>query len=314
MNTRNHLLLSALAALVLIGCGKEDSAQPATTNDTAKAKASPPVLPNQPPLGAPSSSPTAPSTEGQPMRQTRQRILGEVVELIGKPAAGLSAEHWKTIKARYWKPDFDRVVQPAAKPTNVRDLLAVPKGKESLIAQILTGRFSDISDKAEQDAMLALHTLALVTATSGGTSLPAALEDRKGDANITRGDLILFELLDDAFVDVPRREQVSKAELDQWTELATSPNSLHRLLALRTYRRVAPNPEQWLDFYRGYVNEQDLGILEEVTDMAFQTAKPEAAAVLAEIRARPSAAANPDFAAKLDRSIDFLQKLPSRGQ
>lgn len=314
MNTQILLLLSALAALVLVGCGKEDSPQPPTTNDTAKAKAPQTVFSKKLPESSPAPLPTPPPAERQPMQQTRQRILGEIVQLIGKPSAGLTGEHWKAIKARYWKPEFDRVVQPAAKPTKVQDLLAVPKGKESLIAQILTGRFSDISDKAEQDAMLALHTLALVTATSGGTSLPAALEDRKGDANITRGDLILFEVLDDAFVDVPRREQVSKAELDQWTQLATSHNSLHRLLALRTYRRVAPNPEQWLDFYRAYVNEQDQGILEEVTDMAFQTAKPEAAAVLAEIRARPSAAANPDFAAKLDRSIDFLQKLPSRGQ
>lgn len=249
------------------------------------------------------------------MQQTRQRILGEIVQLIGKPSAGLSAEHWKAIKAQYWKPEFDRVVQSsAAKPTNVRDVLAVPKGKESLIIQIWKGRFTDVSDKAEQDALIALQTMAQMTASSGGASLPAALEDRKTDASITRGDVILFELFSDAFVDMPRREQVTKAELDQWKQLATSANSLHRLLALRLFHNVAPTPEQWLEFYQPYLMEQDQTIIEEVASLAFQTAKPEAAGLLQEIRARPSVAANPDFAAKLDRSIDFLQKLPSRGQ
>lgn len=314
MNMQKVLLLSALAALVLIGCGKEDSPQASETNDAAKAKASQTVLPSKPPGKATSASLAAPPAAGQSMPQTRQRILGEIVQLIGKPAAGLSAEHWKAVKARYWMPGFDRVVQQGAKPLNVQDLLAVPKGKESLITQILTGHFTDVGDKAEQDALLAFHTLALVTAASGGASLPAALEDRKGDANITRGDMILFEVLSDAFVDMPHREQVSQADLDQWKRLATSPNSLHRLLALRTFQNVAPQPEQWLEFYRLYLAEQDQGIIEEVADMAFQTAKPEAAALLVEIRAKAGQATPADFLAKLDRSIDFLQKLPSRGK
>lgn len=310
MNTRTLLLLSGLSALVLVGCGKEESLQPPATGYTAKLTAPQTIFPNKPPMGAPSAS----LQEGQPMQQTRQRIIGEIVQLIGKPAAGLSAEHWKTIKARYWKPEFDRVVQPAARATNVRDLLAVQKGKDSLITQILSGNFTDVADKSQQDALLAFHTLALATAASGGTSLPAALEDRKGDANITRGDVILFEVFSDAFVDMPRREQVPQAELDPWTQLATSPNSLHRLLALRLFNNVAPKPEQWLDFYRLYLEDQDQTIIEEVASLAFTTAKPDAAGLLREIRARPSSAANPDFAAKLDRSIDFLQKLPTRGQ
>ena len=93
-----------------------------------------------------------------------------------------------------------------------------------------------------------------------------------------------------------------------------SPNSLHRLLALRTFSNIAPKPEQWLEFYRLYLAEQDQGIIEEVADMAFQTAKPEAAALLAEIRAKAGQATPAEFVAKLDRSIDFLQKLPTRGQ
>lgn len=71
------------------------------------------------------------------------------------------------------------------------------------------------------------------------------------------------------------------------------------------------HPRQWPDFFRACVNERDQGILEGVTDLAGYTARPEAAAVLAEIRAKPDVAANPDFAEKLDRSVDFLRKFPS---
>src|SRR5690606_31413635 len=167
MNTqKTFFLLSVLSALVLTGCGKEDIPQPPTTDDAAKAEPSQTALSDKSTLGAPSSSPIDPSAADQPIQQTRQRIFDEIVSLIGRPAAGLSAEHWKTIKARYWKPEFDRVVQPATKPINIQDMLAVPKGKESLIIQLWTGRFTDAKDKAEKDALLALQTMAMMTAAS----------------------------------------------------------------------------------------------------------------------------------------------------
>lgn len=312
MKKQTFLLLSGFAALTLVGCDKEDSPQPPKTTVTPRVKAPQTVIPSALPI-APSSSTDA-AIEDLSIQQTRKRILAEITQLIAKPDAGLSIEDWKTIKARYWKPDFDQVLQPAVEASNVRNLLAVPSGREPLISQILAGRFVDVSDKAEQEALLAFHTLALVTAASGGTSLPAALEDRKADANITRGDLILFTVFDDAFIDVPRRQHVSKAELDQWQQLAKSPNSLYRLLALRTYRRVASSPEQWLKFYHAFVDEQDQGILEEAASLTFLTAKTEAAALLREIRAKVNIEETPEFAAKLDRSIDFLLNIPQRGE
>ena len=111
-----------------------------------------------------------------------------------------------------------------------------------------------------------------------------------------------------------RREEPTQAELDQWKLLARSPNGLYRLLALRTFQRVAPKPEQWLDFYRLFSSERDRGILEEVVDLVFQTARPEAATLPSDIRVRTAGATNSDMVGKLDRSIEWLRKLPPQPQ
>ncbi len=183
----------------------------------------------------------------------------------------------------------------------------MPRDKKPLIVQIATGRFVDIADATEQESLLALHALAMVTASSGGISMPTVFEDRLANADITRGDVVLFEVFNDAFVDVPRREVVSEPELNQWQGLARSPNGLLRLLALRNFRRVAPSPDQWLNFYRNYVAETDQSILEEVVDLAFQTAR-----LLSDVRTRATATMSPDLASKLERSIAWLEKLPAQ--
>lgn len=188
----------------------------------------------------------------------------------------------------------------------------MPRDKKPLIVQIATGRFVDIADATEQESLLALHALAMVTASSGGISMPTVFEDRLTNADITRGDIVLFEVFNDAFVDVPRIETVSEAELNKWQGLARSPNGLLRLLALRNFRRVAPSPDQWLNFYRNYVAETDQSILEEVVDLAFQTARPEASRLLSDVRARATATMSPDLASKLERSIAWLEKLSAQ--
>ncbi|HCN78390.1 MAG TPA: hypothetical protein DIT13_14495 [Verrucomicrobiales bacterium] len=239
--------------------------------------------------------------------------MAEIVSMIGKPAGGLTRDHWRQIREHYWLPSFDRVIRAAGSKASTHELLQPPKDKRPLVVQLLSGAF-ETQDAAEQDSLLALHNLALVTAAAGGASLPAALADRQSDPNITQGDIILFEVFNDAFEDVPRTEQLGQSTLQEWQQMAASHNGVVRLLALRTFRRVAPQPEQWLEFYRSYKNERDEGILTELTDMVFETAKPEAATILGEIRSRPGQALPADLAAKLDRSIDFLTKLALRAQ
>lgn len=124
----------------------------------------------------------------------------------------------------------------------------------------------------------------------------------------------MFEVFNDAFQDVPRSEALPQTTLREWEQLAESPNDLVRLLALRTFSRVSPQPEQWLNFYRSYVDDPSDEIMAEAADKIFETAMPEAADSLIEMRSRTDPPLSADFAGKLDRSISFLSKLPERSQ
>lgn len=301
-------VLLAIATLLLAGCGKkEDARQDADANDGAKsvedgATHTPPsqsAMPQEPKSGASQTSP----------QQVRQRIMADIVETIGKPDGGLTRDHWRKIKERYWLPSFDHTVRGLDDAKSVSELLATPEGKTPLVVQLLSGSF-ETQDPAEEEALLAFHNMALVTAATGGASLSSALADRRNDPNITQGDVIMFEVFNDAFVDMPRRSQVSQETLQEWQELASSPNALVRLLALRTFSNVAPNPEQWLEFYRSYQAESDPLILEEATSLAFLTGLPSAADFLSEVRDRVGQETSSAFSEKLDRSIEFLRSRP----
>jgi hypothetical protein len=255
----------------------------------------------------------APGASGALPQEARHRIMSELVEMIGRPDSGFTRDDWMKVKDRYWLPEFDATIRDSTDATTVRELLATPDGQTPLIVQLLSGSFES-QDPDEQEALLALHNMALVAAATGGSSLYSALADRQNDPNITRGDLVIFEVFNDAFQDVPRSENLSRTTLQEWEQLAGSPNDLVRLLALRTFSKMAPQPEQWLDFYRLYVNDPSDEILAEAAEKLFQTALPEAVEPLIEMRSRSEPPLPEDFAAKLDRSVEFLSNLPSRHQ
>ena len=308
------VLLLPIAALVLTGCGREDAEQHGDGGNTRPGdeQASDAAASQSAPLPKPVQPREPDASQGSP-QQARQRVMSEIVAMIGKPEGELTRDDWTKIKQRYWIPDYDRTVRSPEDATTFLELLATSEGETPLVVQLLSGSFKT-KDSAEEDALLAFHILALVTAAMGGSSLPSAIGDRGNDPNITRGDVIMFEVFNDAFQDVPRSEVLPQTTLREWEQLAESPNDLVRLLALRTFSRVAPQPEQWLDFYRSYVDDPSDEIMAEAADKIFETAMPEAAESLIEMRSRTDPPLSADFAGKLDRSISFLSKLPARSQ
>ena len=318
MRTRIIISCWVFLSLLLIECRKSEEKKEASVVAPSEPVASERVSHEGPPKEAVNnplpSSPIISHGDRLSVSQIRQQILDEIDKLIGSPANGLRREHWRIIKKRYWPAAFDEIIQDSQRSvdtSSVKNLLVGAPGKQPIVAQILTGNFTGVADENEQKSLVALHLLAMSIAGSGGASLPAAFMDRQNSTEITRGDLILFEVFNDAFVDV-QRAQLSEADLAYWKQLANSSNGLYRLLALRTFRRVAPDPVEWIDFYRSYVNEADPGILEEVADLAFQTARPEAATLINDIRVKVGDTTNSVFLSKLDRSIEWLRKLPQQ--
>lgn len=308
MITRSQYALAMVMLMVLPACDRKSGVE-----QEPAANATNQQLPAVPPKLAVQESQAA-STNHSPTKSialTRKRVWDDVVKLSG---GNLSPDKWRAFKQRYWTPSFDQVVLKSeqAKTASFMSILTPPPNKKPLVVQLATGRFDDVTDPAEQESLLALHSLAMMTASAGGVALPTFFADRAKSADITQGDVVLFQVLGDAFVGVSRRESVSDAELAPWHSLARSPNGPIRLLALLNFSHVAPKAEQWLNFYRLYTAESDGRILDQVIDLTFQTARPEAAQVLADIRARTAPGLNADQSSKLERSIAWLQKLPAK--
>lgn len=308
MNTRSQYALAVVILLALPACDKKSDVEQMPAANATKQQ-----LPSVPPKSAVQESQSSSANHGSPesVALIRKRVWDDVLKLSD---GGLSPDKWRAFRQRYWTPNLDQVVVKSeqAKTVSVMSILTPPPNKKPLIVQLATGRFVDVTDPTEQESLLALHALAMITASSGGVALPTFFEERSKSPDITEGDVVLFQVFGDAFVSVSRRESVSDAELVPWHTLARSPNGPIRLLALRNFRHVAPNTEQWLKFYRLYTSEADEGILDEVVDLTFQIARPEAAQVLADIRTRSTPGLNAEQSSKLERSIAWLQKLPAQ--
>ena len=145
----------------------------------------------------------------------------------------------------------------------------------------------------------------MLIAAGGGDSLPLIFEERRDDAKITRGDVFLFEVFNDAFIEV-RRHEVSESDLAQWTYMAKSPNRIQRLLALRTFHSVGKTPKDWLNFYNNYLREPDLGIMGEVISKTYMTMQPEAIDLLSDISKREDIVKHEVLKNKLNDCIQDL--------
>lgn len=313
MTPNSNILRLGLALLMLVGCGKDADRQGSdpVAEEHLETEDSPKLTNAGVIVNATRSSLDTPSSPSN-LNKARDQVLNEYSQLAGSVSAPLSPQGWRTLWEQYWTSTLDLSVKSKdGRLGAVTDLLTVPEGQTPLVAQLATGDFTDDIDLEEQRFLIAAHMLAMAVASNGGVSLPAAVSVRSEDTDIRRSDLFLFQVFDDAFVDVPQRSGMSPDEVGQWEGLARSPNPLYRLLALRTFRRVAPEPEQWLSFYGSYVREKDLAIAEEAIDLAFQTARPEATRLLEDIREGLGESAPPELLDKIDRSIAWLRnRLP----
>ena len=314
MNTPKFANLCIIACMILIGCNKKETSRPPRSTNMRSPKVEQREGSEMSTKSDNGTTTSHPDTV-TPIQRRRQ-IADEIKGLIGNSSDGLNQSQWRALKKRYWVPAFNETVPfgtPGA-PLRVKDLLDALDEKQSPVSQLLTGSFTSINDPAEQDALIALHLVAMVIAGNGGASMPVAFIDSADKAEIAKGDLVLFEIFSDAFTESKNRKILTQQELKSWELLAGSPNAVYRLLALDNYCHSTPGPQEWLSFYRLYLNEKNLDILERVTALAVMTARPEAAGLLADMKAQTTAATPQDLVRKMDESIKWLQTLPKEAE
>jgi hypothetical protein len=300
------------STLQFVGCEKEKMPN---NNRSASEKMSPEralKLTPKPTIGSSIKRRVATSPTDEVTIQTKRlKILHETEEFIGRQVDELSADEWRKLKQYYWTKTLDQVISQTKehepKPS-LNNLLATATGKDPLIPQLLSGKFTDIKEPAEQEFLIATHLVAIGAAANGGATLPEAVGDRADDPQITRGDLFIFEVFIDAFIEVSNRKPISLHSKDQWNRLAGSSNSLYRLLALRTFRRVEIDPKQWLTFYSGYLNEKDQDIFKEAISLASQPEIPGSLELLSQFRAACTAATPQSTIEDLEVAIKWIEK------
>ena len=297
LHIRTTALLGTL--LFIVGCNRREEQGPNTP-------------PRPPKPGSHPTQATVPAT--QPIARDitvlqvqRNAIYERIQTFFGRPVTVLDASEWHAIKQHFWTETLDHTI-PKPSSGMIGDLLVEVDNGTPTMTQIATGEFTNITDPAEQEFLLAMHLLAMDAARHGGASLPDALADRYADSNITRGDVFMVKLFSDAFVEVIGRQTLSGASMEKWHKLALSPNDLYRLLALRTFRRVEPAPNAWLALYRAFLSEKDHGIFQEASSLVFQTELPEARELLSEFRAGCTEATPPAFREQMEKSIQWLER------
>jgi hypothetical protein len=247
-----------------------------------------------------------------PYGPKRLRMYHEMMDLVGDSARSLTKEEWRLMKTRYWTASLNSPLEGVPSDTlgsSVVDLLKPYLSQQWAVAQALEGRFTDITNEKEQEFLMMFNLLGTMTVGKGAASIPNALIERIGDPKITRGDLFLYEILRDAFVESPAEKHATPTEVETWKALAKSTNALCRLLALQLFSRVTAQPDQWLEFYRGYISEADHGIRQEAANLIFQARVPgKSAALLSEIRTRREEGMDTEELQNLNAKIDFLEK------
>ena len=213
----------------------------------------------------------------------RQSVVSQLDKLIGKSTSRLSKQQSNSIKKLYWVPTFTR---PVKFSTSGRIDQSLPSSgsDKPLCVQLATGIFDSVYDIREQEVLSAFYLIAVRDAMRGGHSLPNIFADRFSDPHPNCGDLLLFEIFDDAFSDVVKSRNLESDELAEWNSMASATNPACRLLSLKLFRRVEKDQVQWIHFYAQYRDERSPEIIEELVRQLFESAQPGAIPLLEDLK------------------------------
>lgn len=287
--------LCLACAIALCQCGKKGQESSNTTSDkpaNAPMKSSQqlPVLP--PPAGLTNG------TKADEVLELRQAATSRLAPIVGNWTSALTPEQWAAIRREYWPTSFNQQANFSA-GGRVDQSLPSAKLKTPLCIQLAKGDLAEFADRKEQEALTALYLIATRDAMQGGRSLPNAFADRLSDPRTSYGDLLLFEIFEDTLVEAVKSKPIGPDELASWKSMATAVNPACRLLALKSFRRVALDQSQWLQFYAEYRNELRPEIIETLVQQLFESAHPDAIPMLGELETNVAVKASLELAARV---------------
>jgi hypothetical protein len=253
------------------------------------------------------------SLNPEDIKATWRKLLTEVEHILGRPPSKLSAADWKMIHQKYWVASFSEPLPRLTNTSSIKDdLVKNWHGKKSLVSQIMNGDFEDSLNLQEREAGIVLYFLAWQTARDAGNFFPIALKSQPNSGVVTKGDAMLVEFYNDAFLDVVHSEPLSQSDLEDWKELGRSSNPVFRLLALRSLACTTSNLDQQLAFYAGFVSDSDSGILQELIGYVTRIVHPSTREILTALQSRTDLPDAGALQAAISVNLKFIDEQPQR--
>ena len=198
-------------------------------------------------------------------------------------------------------------------PPDIAALLgqATASYNEQTIASYLSnGAPPILGNQSEMDAFSSLVVTFVNSITNGVTdAIPQLLTSRGNVIPPSKGDIISYYIASVSLTSAVPCNQISSAQLNEWTALATCSNPICRLLAAEGFRRIAPS-SAWPAFYATYANETDPAIATVAVNMLWSTTLKSNISVLQQIQQGQKAIGN---IAAANIASQAIQKLQSHG-
>lgn len=251
-----------IITIVCSGCSK--SPDESTAADTPDPKEKATAMPPSPAPAAAAPVPT-PGIANAPLDPMRKRVAARFEKWFG----AMQQEAMPIAKARIawresWLGSYDQALVSSSNPRvqqgaeSPPELLEIKPPSKPYVLQIAEGKFDLAANEQEQESMTCLHMLLAGVMLQGGYQLPELLNERFDELPPNRGDLLTFQLMQDA---VQLRERagspITPDQAAAWERMSQAKNPIYRQLALKVYPRLAATNEAVLKFLQACNGETD---------------------------------------------------------
>lgn len=250
-------------AIVCTGCSKAPD-EPTVARAPVSQKGAVDIKP-QPGKEAESTL-ILPSIANAPLDPVKKRVasrfekwFGEIQQHDTMPIAKAQVA-WR----ESWLASYNKTLASGSNPRvqdgaeNPSELIEAKPPVKPYIMQVAEGKFDLASNEEELESMMCLHMLLAGVMLQGGYELPDLLGDRFDAAPPNRGDVITFQMVQDAVKLRERRGRpITPDESAAWERMSQARNPVYRQLALLIYPRIAATNEAVLKFLESRSVETD---------------------------------------------------------
>jgi len=188
----------------------------------------------------------------------------------------------------------------------IERILRYASERPHVIQQILSEDYIDFPTNDAQQRIRELHRNAVFLALKSPASLPTYVKGYVNRESPVIGDLVLFEVFNDAFVEARRKGSVSDFEMSEWRALAEGNNPIYRLLGARQFRKVTDDRGDLIEYYKSYVGEKENLLRTEIVDLVFQAQSVQSAGLLREMQASWNPV-DDDLVKHIEAAIEWLE-------